>query len=115
MARPWAVSWGGMTLSSTPPGTLTLSRGHHPSILVVVLSPCPPLHNVERGTGGEDHTGSAGWLYAQGPRLVRPRRARPAVAPHARSVPRARVGVHAAADAGEPGAGVLSAVSRAVS
>src|SRR5438034_9751800 len=41
-------------------------------------------------------------VYAQGPRLVRPRRARPAVAPHARSVPRARVGVHAAADAGEP-------------
>src|SRR5207245_4069247 len=52
-------------------------------------------------------------VYAQGPRLVRPRRARPAVAPHARSVPRARVGVHAAADAGEPGERVLSALSRA--
>src|SRR5437660_1822890 len=54
-------------------------------------------------------------VYAQGPRLVRPRRARPAVAPHPRSVPRARVGDHAAADAGELGEGVLSAVSRAVS
>src|SRR5947207_15431531 len=53
-------------------------------------------------------------VYAQGPRVVRPRRARPAVAPHPRSVPRARLGVHAAADAGEQGAGVLSALSRAV-
>src|SRR5713226_6290804 len=54
-------------------------------------------------------------IYAQAPRLVGPRRARPAMAQDARSVPRARVRVHAAADAGEPRGGILSAVSRAVS
>src|SRR5437867_12128388 len=68
----------------------------------------PPLHIGERGTGGEDG------VYAQAPRLVGPRRARPAVAQDARSVPRARLRVHAAADAGEPRRGVLSAVSEAV-
>src|SRR5947207_3837988 len=67
------------------------------------------LRIAERGTGGEDG------VYAQAPRLVGPRRARPAVAQDARSVPRARLRVHAAADAGEPRGGVLSAVSRAVS
>src|SRR3989475_11622606 len=50
-------------------------------------------------------------IYPQAPRLVGPRRARLAVAAHARSVPRARVRVHAAADAGEPRGGVLPAVS----
>src|SRR5881628_2456885 len=54
-------------------------------------------------------------IYAQAPRLVGPRRARPAMAQDARSVPRARVRVHAAADTGEPRGGVLSAISRAVS
>src|SRR2546427_811902 len=54
-------------------------------------------------------------IYPQAPRLVGPRRARLAVAAHARSVPRARVRVHAAADAGEPRGGVLSAISRALS
>src|SRR5205809_1883266 len=54
-------------------------------------------------------------IYPQAPRLVGPRRARPAMAQDARSVPRARVRVHAAADAGEPGGGVLSALSRALS
>src|SRR6266567_3631539 len=53
-------------------------------------------------------------IYAQAPRLVGPRRARPAMAQDARSVPRARVRVHAAADAGEPRGGVLSAISRAL-
>src|SRR2546426_11039778 len=54
------------------------------------------------------------FIYPQAPRLVRPRRARSPVAPDARSVPRARLGSDAAADAGQPGGGVLSAVSRAV-
>src|SRR5712691_8085425 len=54
-------------------------------------------------------------IYAQAARLVGPRRARFAVAPHPRSVPRARLRVHAAADASEPGGGVLSEVSGAVS
>src|SRR3989441_10016156 len=54
-------------------------------------------------------------IYPQAPRLVGPRRARLAVAAHARSVPRARLRVHAAADTGEPRGGVLSAISRALS
>src|SRR5216117_2809902 len=74
-----------------------------------ILSLVPPLRIAERGTGGEDG------VYAQAPRLVGPRRARPAVAQDARSVPRARLRVHAAADAGEPRGGVLSALSRALS
>src|SRR5207247_9332613 len=53
-------------------------------------------------------------IYAQAPRLVGPRRARLAMAQDARSVPRARVRVHAAADACEPRGRGLSAVSRAV-
>src|SRR5213594_101862 len=64
----------------------------------------PPLHNVERGPGGEV-------ISSETARLVQARGARPAVAPHARSVPRARVRVHAATDAGEPRGGVLPAVS----
>src|SRR5437763_14328379 len=74
-----------------------------------IVSLVPLLRIAERGTGGEDG------VYAQAPRLVGPRRARPAVAQDARSVPRARLRVHAAADAGEPRGGVLSAISRAVS
>src|SRR5207253_9854774 len=54
-------------------------------------------------------------VYAQTPRLVGPRRARPAMAQDAQSVPPARVRVHATADTSEPRGGVLSAVSRAVS
>src|SRR6266849_9273785 len=54
-------------------------------------------------------------IYAQAARLVGPRRARFAVAPNPRSVPRACLRVHAAADASEPRGGVLSALSRAVS
>src|SRR5437667_3820931 len=53
-------------------------------------------------------------VYAQTPRLVGPRRARPAMAQDAQSVPRARVRVHATADTGEPRGGVLSAVPRAL-
>src|SRR6266702_3580993 len=53
-------------------------------------------------------------IYPQAPRLVGPRRTRLAMAQDARSVPRARVRVHAAADTGEPRGGVLSAVSRAL-
>src|SRR5216117_2864904 len=74
-----------------------------------ILSLVPPLRIAERGTGGEDQ------VYAQAPRLVGPRRARSAVAQDARSVPRARLRVHAAADAGEPGGGVLSEIPGAVS
>src|SRR3989442_1143777 len=55
------------------------------------------------------------FIYEEAPRLVRPRRARSPVAPDARSVPRARLGSDAAADAGQPGGGVLSAVYRTVS
>src|SRR6266487_3365876 len=51
-------------------------------------------------------------VHPQAPRLVGPRRARPAMAQDAQSVPRARVRVHAAADTGEPCGGVLSAISR---
>src|SRR6185312_16915983 len=51
-------------------------------------------------------------VYAQAARLVGPRRARSAVAPHPRSVSRARLRVHAAADASEPSGGILSEVSR---
>src|SRR5882672_8154736 len=54
-------------------------------------------------------------IYAQAARLVGPRRARLAVAPNPRSVPRARLRVHAAADASEPRGGVLSEVSQALS
>src|SRR5881394_2455078 len=61
-----------------------------------------------RGTGGEDG------VYAQALGLVGPRRARPAVAPHARSLSRARLRVHAAADASESRGGVLSALYRAL-
>src|SRR6266702_3132183 len=53
-------------------------------------------------------------IYAQTAGLVPARGARPAVAPHARSVPRARVRVHAAADAGEPRGAVLSEIPRAI-
>src|SRR5438046_9882464 len=53
-------------------------------------------------------------IYPQAPRLVGPRRARPAMAQDAQSVPRARVRVHAAADAGEPSGGALSAIARAL-
>src|SRR5205823_5143 len=74
-----------------------------------IVSLVPPLCIAERGTGGEDG------IYPQAARLVGPRRARPAVAQDARSVPRARLRVHAAADTGEPSRGVLSAVSRALS
>src|SRR5207244_8775173 len=54
-----------------------------------------PLARRERGTGGEDHSGAASSLYSTPPHLVRPRGARPAVAPHPRSVSRARVRGHA--------------------
>src|SRR2546425_6709424 len=54
-------------------------------------------------------------VYPQAPRLVGPRRTRPALAQDAQSVPRARLRVHAAADTGEPRGGVLSAISRALS
>src|SRR2546430_14674932 len=66
----------------------------------------PPLRIAERGTGGE--------VPSQVARLVGPRRTRPALAPHARSLSRARVRVHAAADASESRGGVLSAVYRAL-
>src|SRR5256886_8043900 len=67
----------------------------------------PPLRIAERGTGGE--------VPSQVARLVGPRRARPAVAQHARSLSRARLRVHAAADASRARRGVLSALHRAVS
>src|SRR5207249_10146109 len=54
-------------------------------------------------------------VYAHAAHLVRPRQPRPAVAPRPRSVSRARLRIHAAADPGDPGGAVLSAVSRAVS
>src|SRR5881275_3195545 len=67
----------------------------------------PPLRIAERGTGGE--------VPSQVARLVGPRRARPAVAPDARSLSRARLRVHAAADASRARGGVLSTLHRAVS
>src|SRR5258708_11990717 len=105
-----------------------------------VLTPCPPLppgEGVRRSCGvsprpkGEGIKGvrtdaereteirserdRASQVYTPLVGLVGPRRARLAVAPNPRSVPRARLRVHAAADASEPRGGVLSALSRAVS
>src|SRR5207247_10288673 len=104
-------------------------------VLGRAASPPPEVpHEVQRAGYGR-HGPSMGWMlcnyapfvhppsaetqerstvYAQAPGVVRPRRARPAVVPHPRSVSRARVGVHAAADAGEPGARVLWALPRAL-
>src|SRR5713101_3938585 len=73
-----------------------------------ILSLVPPLRIAERGTGGEDE------VHPTVVGLVGPRRARFAVAPNPRSVPRARLRVHAAANAGEPRGGVLSAVPGAI-
>ena len=47
-------------------------------------------------------------------RLVRPLRARPAVAPHARSLPHLALGGHSPADARGAGAGLLPALCRAL-
>src|SRR5213596_1322428 len=83
----------------------------------------PPLRDAERGPGGEAYplrtakrgSGggayplraaqrcSGGEVYPPTPRLVRALGARPPVAQDARPVPGARLGGHAAADAGEPG------------
>src|SRR5712692_8019260 len=83
--------------------------GTHGPYVYPQASPPDPLSTTWRGgTKGE------GEVHPQAPRLVGPRRTRPAMAQHARSVPRARVRVHAAADASEPRGGVLSAVPRAV-
>src|SRR5882762_6047792 len=101
---PLSTSW------SSPPYPLsTWWRGGTKGEFLV-----PPLRIAERGTGGEDDSSAEGEVYPQAARLVGPRRARFAVAPHPRSVPRARLRVHAAADASEPRGRVLSAVSRAV-
>src|SRR5438045_9695189 len=92
----------GPLLYPSPPVPLSTSwRGGTQGQLFV-----PPLRIAERGTGGG--------VSSQVARLVGPRRARPALAPHARSLSRARVRVHAAADASESRGGVLSAVHRAV-
>src|SRR5437763_14074071 len=61
-----------------------------------IVSLVPPLRIAEWGTGGEDG------IYPQAARLVGPRRARFALAQDARPVPRARLRVHATADAAEP-------------
>src|SRR6266436_10021315 len=54
-------------------------------------------------------------LHAQAVSLVQAQRTRPSVAPDAQSLCHPRVGVHAAADAGEPGFGILPSVSEAIS
>src|SRR5690242_174942 len=72
------------------------------------------VEDYEIGTEGEADKNTKGGLHSQTPRVVVARRARSAVAPHARSVPRARLRVHAAADAGESSRGVLSEISGAL-
>src|SRR6266702_2406667 len=80
----------------------------------------PPLRTAKRGSGGGTYPlraaqrCSGGGVYPPTPRLVRALGARPPVAQNARPVPGARLGGHAAADAGEPGERVLSPVSRAL-
>src|SRR6266550_3167897 len=54
-------------------------------------------------------------LHAQAVSLVQAQRTRPSMAQDAQSLCRPRVGVHAAADAGQPGFGILPAVSEAIS
>src|SRR6267154_2592061 len=54
-------------------------------------------------------------LHAQAVSLVQAQRARPSVAPDAQSLRHPRVGVHAAADAGKPGFGILPSLSEAIS
>src|SRR5260221_2580723 len=53
-------------------------------------------------------------LHAQAFSLVQAQRTRPSVASDAQSLCHPRVGVHAAADAGQQGFGLLSAVSEAI-
>src|SRR4029077_10585227 len=54
-------------------------------------------------------------LHAQAVSLVQARRTRPSVARNAQSVCHPRVGVHASADTGEQGVGLLSPVFKALS
>src|SRR6266513_172066 len=54
-------------------------------------------------------------LHAQAFSLVQAQRPRPSMAPDAESLRHPRVGVHAAADAGKPGFGILPSVSEAIS
>src|SRR2546428_8415062 len=54
-------------------------------------------------------------LHAQAVSLVQAQRTRPSVARDAQSLCHPRFGVHAAADAGEPGFGILPSVSEAIS
>src|SRR6266850_5325109 len=54
-------------------------------------------------------------LHAQAVSLVQAHRTRPSMARDAQSVCHPRVGVHATADAGQPGFGILPSVSEAIS
>src|SRR6266511_1873708 len=54
-------------------------------------------------------------LHAQAVSLVQAQRTRPSMARDAQSLCHPRVGVHAAADAGQPGFGILPSVSEAIS
>src|SRR5690349_18060948 len=92
-----ATSRSGLSVSSAPFAMCCILGLHGP----FVYPPSP--YSCERAS-----------VYPQAAPLVVARRARSAVAPHARSVPRARLRVHAAADAGESSGGVLSEISGAV-
>ena len=67
--------------------------------------------SILEGNGCQVHSPK---VHTQASCLVRARRARPAVAQDARSVPCRRVGIHAPTDTGRPGVGVLSKVLEAV-
>src|ERR1043166_7835132 len=53
-------------------------------------------------------------LHAQAVSLVQAKRTRTSVAPDAQSLCHPRLGVHAPADPGQPGAGLLPAISAAI-
>src|SRR5207253_9895069 len=115
-----------MVLTPCPP--LLTGEGERRSTLV---SPLPKGEGIKgvrtkgegiKGVRTNEDAADQGWTEHQSENCVHPqtspmvvtRRARSPVAPHARSVPRARLRVHAAADASEPRGGVLCAVARAV-
>src|SRR4029077_5517436 len=93
-----ATSRSGLSVSSAPFAMWCILGMHGP----FVHPPSP--YSRERAS-----------VYPQAAALVVARRARSPLAPHARSVPRARLRVHVAADAGESSGGVLSEIPGAVS
>src|SRR5207244_11173540 len=111
-----------MVLTPCPP--LLTGEGERRSTLV---SPLPKGEGIKgvrkkgqgiKGVRRNEDAADQGWTEHQSENCVHPqtsplvvaRRARSPVAPHSRSVPRAGLRVHAAADAGQPRGRVLSAL-----